>query len=389
MKFAIGLLGIVVCTLSPVLARATMCPPPANASTVDLQAQPFGIEVSMDGCWMFAATNGAQGHGTVAVLHDVGGVFSVYRVVGLRRAGEGEALTHDGKLLAVTEGDVVEVFSVPALEQASGDALAGWLRVGRDAGAVYALASLDDHLLFVSDELDHRISVYDLAKWRASDFRGDPHIGDIPTAIAPVGLALSPDGRWLYSTSETAPPRLGFAAPCKPEMDRERRHSQGLLIRIDVAKAAMNPTHATSGGLLAGCNPVRVVVSPDGSWLWVTARGDGTVLRIASGSLGSRAGNIHVESFPVGTSPVGIALRPDGHQVWVTLSDRFASAKGDGNGRQLVGLIGTDDPRAGAVTTVTEPVSGFPRELSFLPDGRTLAVGLFKARRIEFFTTPR
>lgn len=73
----------------------------------------------------------------------------------------------------------------------------------------------------------------------------------------------------------------------------------------------------------------------------------------------------------------------------VALSDRFAMKQGVGNGRQFAGPIGTDNAAASAsVQTVSEPVSGFPRELVFLPDGRTLAVGLFKDNRIEFFTTP-
>jgi DNA-binding beta-propeller fold protein YncE len=388
MKFVVGLLGIVLCVLFSVRARASVCPPPANASVVDLQAQPFGIQVSGDGCWMFVATSDGHDHGTVAVLHDTKGVFSVYRVVGLRQAGAGEALTHDGDLLAVTEGNRVEVLSVPALEQASGDALKGRLRVGHDAGAVYAIASVDDHLLFVSNELDQRISVYDLAKWRAMEFKGNPLIGEIPTAIAPVGLALSPDGRWLYSTSETAPPRWGLTAPCKPETSQERRHSHGVLLRVDVAKAATNPSDSVVGAVQAGCNPVRVAISPNGAWLWVTARGDGTVLGIATTSLGTKSENVDMASFHVGTSPIGVAVRSDGRQVWVALSDRFASGKDGGGGMELAGLIGTGDSHVASVKVVTEPVSGFPRELAFLPDGRTLAVGLFKAKRIEFFTTP-
>ena len=388
MKLVPGLLGVVLCVLFFMPAWASACLPPANASVVDLQARPFGIEVSGDGCWMFVATNDGHDHGTVAVLRDANGTFSVYRVVGLRQAGAGETLTHDGKLLAVTEGSQVEVLSVPALEQASVDALKGTLRVGHDAGAVYAITSLDDHLLFVSNELDRRISVYDLAKWRAADFKGNPLVGEIPTAIAPVGLALSPDGRWLYSTSETAPPRWGLAAPCEPETSEERRHSRGVLLRFDVAKTAMNPSGSAAGGVQAGCNPVRVAVSPNGAWLWVTARGDGAILGVAATSFGVKSETVDMTSFHVGISPVGVAVRPDGRQVWVALSDRFVSGKDDGSGMQLAGLIGTGDFHASSVKVVTEPVSGFPRELAFLPGGRTLVVGLFKARRIEFFTPP-
>jgi DNA-binding beta-propeller fold protein YncE len=49
----------------------------------------------------------------------------------------------------------------------------------------------------------------------------------IPAQLAPVGLAFSPDGRWLYSTSE------GVKLPS----------AVGSLSVIDVAKAETDPAH--------------------------------------------------------------------------------------------------------------------------------------------------
>lgn len=379
-------LALAVCVAWP-CARAATCPPPANGAALAVPGHPFGLAFSSDGCWLFVAMKAGRYGGALGVLHDTDGTFALARSVGLPHAGNGEALTHDGRLLIVTEGADAEVFDVAALEQGSGQPRVGRLNDGDAPGMVYALASKDDGLLFVSDENAQAVSVFDLAKWRAQDYRGDPLLGRVTTAPGPVGLALAPDGRWLYVTSEVAPRRQGFADTCAPETHRDRRHPQGLLLRIDVAKAAHDPRASLAGGVQAGCNPVRVAVAPDGEALWVTARDSREVLRIGVDAFAAHGG-VKVSGFDVGGGPVGIAIRPDGKQAWIALADRFQNTKYNPQGREVVGLLGIDAPGPAAVNAVSEPASAFPRELVFLPDGRSFAVGLYAAQRIEFFTTP-
>lgn len=383
---ALAMSWLACCILFPGTARAD-CSAPHNGSAVDVPGKPFGIAFSSDGCWMFVSMTTAMHQGAIAVLHDAGGEYSIARVVKLQDGGTGEALTHDGRLLIVAEWDDAAVFDVGELEQASGRALAGHLDDGHDPGAVYVISSLDDQLLFVSDENSRQIDVFDLAKWRIAHFKGNPRIGRIPTGVGPVGFALSPDGDWLYSTSEQAPRHAGFDDSCQPEYGRGHRHPEGLLLRIDVTKAATNPRTSLSGGIQAGCSPVRVAASPDGQYLWVTARGDNAVLRVPASALTSKD-RVNVTSFDVGGGPVGIAVRPDGKQVWIALSNRFHNTKYNPQGREVVGLLGADQSQTGSIRAVSEPASAFPRELVFLPDGRTFAVGLFAAKRIEFFATP-
>lgn len=392
MKFAnipLCALALTLAALIPLAARASACPAPANRSSLDVPGHPFGIAVSADGCWLFVSMRVTSKHGALAVLHDRDGRFAVERVVAMRNVATGNALTSDGSMLAVTAGDRVAMFSVAALEQASGDPQLGTLRLHHGAGAVYAIATPDNRLLFVSEERKRRIGVFDLARWRAHKFKGNPHLGDIPTGFGPAGLALSPDGHWLYATSEVAPRSAGFAPSCKPENKRERMHPQGLLTRIDVAKAARDPRASVAGILQAGCNPVRVAVSPDGIDLWVTARGDNALLRIPARAFATTRRHVDVGRFHVGVSPIGVAVRPDGRQVWGALSNRFSDATHDSSGMELAGLLGAGNPHADSLGVIHKPASGFPRELAFLPDGRTLVVGLFAARRIEFVATPR
>ncbi len=149
-----------------------------------------------------------------------------------------------------------------------------------------------------------------------------------------------------------------------------------------MAKAATDPTHSVDGAVAAGCSPVRVALSPSGSEAWISARGDNALLQIPTKSLQRESSPGKRIQIKVGAGPVGVAVRPDGSQVWTTLSDRF----GGGDPAGLVGLIGISDFKT--MKTVEGKSPGFPRELLFLPDGKTLVIGLFQASKIDFMTTP-
>lgn len=357
---------------------APTCPGPAEVAFTAVPGRPFSALPSGDGCWLFVSLSNGPGHGSVAVLHDIQGSFTLERTVALRAPAAGEALSADGRVLAVTVGDGVDLLDVPRIEQTAADPLISRLD-DSGAGATYDIITRDDRLLFVSDERSHRLSVYDLALARDPQRSGDALIGHIPTGWAPVGLALSPDGAWLYATSEA-----GMSGPdrCAPEATYEPYHPVGVLLKIDIAKAATQPRNSIVTGVPAGCSPVRVAVSPSGETLWVTARGDNALLRIPAAGLTEGPGHVETESFAIGTQPVGLAVRPDGKQVWVALSARFERSKPGG----LVGVTGIDG--GGSIRILSTPASGFPRNLSFLPDGHTLVVTLFRSKAIEFLPTP-
>lgn len=135
-----------------------------------------------------------------------------------------------------------------------------------------------------------------------------------------------------------------------------------------------------AGALVAGCNPVRVAASPNGKWVWVTARGSNKLVRFQIGD-SPAWDHIVSSSFEVGVSPVGVAVRPDGRQVWVALSNRF----GDEKAGKLVGL--EDATQETPTKFLSAPAAGFPREVSFLPDNRTVVVTLFSANQVELIPT--
>lgn len=362
------------------VAAAVSCPAPARPALTAVPGRPFSAVSSSDGCWVFVSLSDGRGHGSIAVLRNVQGSFTLVRTVASSAAALGEALAPDGQLLALTVRDGVDLIDVSRLEQPTGDPIVA--RLGYDGGGpIYDVISRDGQLLFVSDEDANRISVFNLALARNPQHRGDALIGQIPTAGAPVGLAVSPDGKWLYATSEVGQHDSGLPDRCAPHSGYDRRHPVGVLLKIDVAKATTDPRESVVAVIPAGCDTVRVAVSPSGEALWVTARGDDALLRIDAAGL-SRGGGVQTLSIPIGTEPVGVAVRPDGEQVWVALSSRFERGRPGG----LAGIAGIANP--GKIELMSAPTGGFPRELSFLPDGRTLVVTLFRSRAVEFMPTP-
>ena len=365
-------------------APASGCPAPAKGTAIAVPGHPFGIVATDDNCWVFASLDTGKKQGAVAVLHNDGGQFTLTRSVEVKSNLYGAALTRDGKLLAVAAADNTAIFDVARLEQGDTGALLGMLDDGARAGAIYAAIGKGDRLLFVSDEYAKQISVFDLAKVRSGHYGEDARIGRVHTAAEPVGLAVSPDGHWLYATNEIGPATSRHAADCESETSGQRKHAQGLLVRIDIDKAASDPEHALAEALPAGCNPVRVAVAPSGNEVWVTARGGNELLRFRVAEWLAGSGNAAKQGYEIGTNPIGVAMRPDGKQVWAALSNRFGKDR-DAKGELAGVTLGAD----GAVgESMSAPAKGFPRELIFLHDGRTLLAALFDAQQLEFVPTP-
>jgi len=371
-----GLTAIGVATAAH--AQAAPCAYTAEAAAVSVPGRPFAALPSADGCWLFVSMLGAakpSEGGGVAVLRNENGRFVVTHVLPIAGGPGGIALTHDGRTLIAAAQDNVAIVDVEKLQRGDAGAVTVTLSEEADSGAIYAATSLDDGLLFVAEERRNRIAVLDLAQARGAGRRSV--IGFIPQGRAPVGLALSADGRRLYATSEIAS-APGLPAPCAPQVaGRGREQPEGTLSVIDVAAAGRDPAKALVAVRTAGCSPVRVALSPDGGTAWVTARGDDRVEGFATARLSGATTGPPEISVKVGTAPVGVAARPDGAQVWVANSDRF-SANGNGS-------LTAVSPSGAVVRTV--PSGRFPRDLRFLPDGKTLVVAEFGSQAVQFVPT--
>ncbi|HEX8118351.1 MAG TPA: hypothetical protein VF521_13830, partial [Pyrinomonadaceae bacterium] len=268
-------------------ARAQQCNAPMKdaVSFVPLPGRPFSTVASPDGCWLFVSVTSSnpRSFNGVALLRRRGGEVRLEKVFPVEAEPTGMTLTHDGKLLVVADGDYVVFMDAARMTSgAGGDPVLGYIKDGDFPGSVYVNTTADDKLLFVSDEAEQSVTVINLQKARAEGFKESAVVGRIPTGAAPIALTFSPDGRWLYTTSQRAPQNFNWPVECKPEgadpATAQPRFPQGAIIVVDVAKAAADPANSVAARVQAGCSPVRLAISPDGARVYVTARNSNALL---------------------------------------------------------------------------------------------------------------
>lgn len=380
-------------------ARAQGAAPRCDAPTgepvsyVQLPGHPFGTVSTPDGCWLFVSLNSSNPKSAngVAVLSRAGGRITLKRVVQVEAGPTGMTMTHDGKLLVVADDEYVVFMDVSRMVEGRGDPLLGYIKDADFAGSVYVNTTADDRFLFVSDENVETVTVINLERARAEGFKASAIVGKVPTGLAPIALTFSPDGRWLYTTSEIAPESFGWPVECKPEGEdpatAKPRYAQGAIIVVDVQKATSDPAHAAVARVPAGCSPVRLAISPDGSRVYVTARNNNALLAFDTAKLLSDAGRARVATVPVGSSPVGVAVVGGGRQVVVTNSNRFAR---DQRARQTLTVIDAARVGDGASAILgSVPAGIFPREFGHSPDGQTLYVANYISNELEVIDLKR
>jgi DNA-binding beta-propeller fold protein YncE len=331
-------------------------------------ADPFGVVVTADGRWSFAALPDNASIGVFRIGRS--DLPALVRQVYLYLTGQplGEVLTHDGRyLLAADNEDGALVISVGRAEAGQADAQVGILGNGTaGSGAIEVAVSPDDRFAFVSLEDSASIAVYNLQRALTKGFGAADLVGVIPVGTAPVGLAVSPDGQWLYATSE-----LARAAPAS---------AQGTLTVISLRRAETDPAASLVATVAAGCSPVRVITSASGSVVWVTARGSDRVLGFSAARLRTDSAHSMIASVEVGEAPVGLALVDGGRRIVVADSNRFSAS----GASSILAAVDVAAALAGRPALLGYlPAGGFPREMALEPDGRTLLVSNFSSGQLE------
>lgn len=408
-------------------AQQSSCNAPARDAIVHLEmpGTPFEPVVTPDGCWIFVTlTSGNDaGGGRVVVVHRDGGSLRIERVAELNGNPTGAVLTHDGRLLAIADGGYVAFLDAQKLVSGDGDPVLGYMGNGAPVGFINVNVSPDDKLLFAAAERAEAIEVIDLDTARATHFADRAVIGKILTGNAPISLTFSPDARYMYTTSEGSRAEWGWPRDCKPDEQPSRPpppaapqprqnpnnrrgdiaprprepvrrepplayHSRGSIMVVDVAAAATDPQSSVRSIVSAGCEPVRLVLSPDGATAYVSARSDDQLLAFDTQRLLSDTAHALIGHVEVGVAPVGVAVADSGARVFVTNSNRF---EGGADDRQPVAIVDAVKLRAGGSKAKigTIPAGAFPRELRVSADGRTLFITNFASRTLEMVDLAR
>ena len=354
---------------APGCSTATASAPKLSGVATALErvpGTPFGVVVTADGRWSFVSLTSA---GSVGVFR-IGRAALPSPVRQVHTGGEplGEALTPDGRYLLAADGaDGAAVINVSRAESGGAGALLGTLGSGSAGGAIEVAVSPDGRFAFVSLEDSASIAVYNLQRGLAEGFGRSDLVGMIPVGIAPVGLAVSPDGRWLYATSE-------LAAGGSPS------GGQGTLTVISLDRAETDPAGSVVSTVDAGCSPVRVITSADGGVVWVTARESDRLLGFSAARLRTSPAHSLIASVEVGEAPVGLALVDCGTRIVIADSNRFDAP----HETSSLAVVSAPAALAGRPSLIGYlRAGGFPRQMALEPDGKTLLVTNFTSQQLE------
>jgi DNA-binding beta-propeller fold protein YncE len=337
---------------------------------------------SKDGCWVFVSLTGRGENSGLAVLKRSGGRIELVRVVSFPSSPTGITLTHDGKLLIGAATTLTVIADVKKMTEGAPDAVAGSIAGGR--GNIYANTTDDDRLLFVAEENGQSITVIDLERARRNGYAPDAVIGKVPVGLAPIALTLSPDNKWLYTTSQRALPDWNWPKACKPEgapvPDSVITNPEGAVIVIDVTRAKTDPAHAVAARVPAGCSPVRMTSSPKGDRIYVSARNSNAVLEFDTAKLVSDGAHAMVGIAPVGDAPVPVMTVDKGRRLLVGNSNRFA---GRDEPQSLTVLDTAKISQGLAAVQGIIPAGSFPREMAVSSDQRTLFLTNFGSNSLQ------
>ena len=133
------------------------------------------------------------------------------------------------------------------------------------------------------------MAVFDLRKSLAEGFGQSGLVGTVPVGQDPVGIAQSPDGRWLYVAQE------GTQTP----------PAEGRLYVLSASRAETDPGKAVQTSAVAGCGPARVIVSGNGDEVWVTDRESNALVAFSAAKLLTKPEHSLIARVNVGQNPIG------------------------------------------------------------------------------------
>lgn len=369
-------------------AELGACNQPTSEAVIDvaLPGHPFMALATPDGCWMFVSMQKGRPpvQSGVAVVQRTHGKVTLARVVPLGNA-VGMVLSHDGKMLIVTNEDYVDFLDVERLKSGQGDPKLGRIYGGPGAAETNVNVTPDDRFLFVSDHAipKETATVYRLDQARAAGFKGDFKVGSIHVGREVLAIAFSRDQRYVYIVTEQAGSDSTWPVACPQNPPVNKKPVEGVLNVIDVERAKTDPANSIVARIKAGCVATRMALSPKGDRVYVTARADDALVVLDATKFLTDPEHAKIATVPVGKSPTGVSLMDGGKKLVVT-------NVGTTDEQQTLTVIDAARVTSGTAAIVgTIPVGSGPRDASLTKDGRTLFVPNFNSSTLRLIDLVR
>ena len=275
--------------------------PKVTSAMVKLGGHPFGVTTTPSGAHTFVTLGNS-----IAVLANGSALApTLLHTMSVPGAQKGDVVTSDDQELLVASGGGALVLKTKPAEHGH-VVLLGTLSSPGGRGAVEVELSPNGRFAFVTLQSSGGVAVFNLQEALAGNFAG-AFVGLIPTGVEPVGMATSPDGKWLYVTSIE---KVKTSSP-----------SAGLVSVVNLAKAEVNPAKSVVSTAAAGCSPVRVIVSTSGADVWVTARESDALLGFSAAKLRTDPKHALIARVDVGAGPIGLTFVDQGKRIVVANSN--------------------------------------------------------------------
>ena len=314
----------------------------ARAGTLRLPGTPDGIATTPDGRVSFVALQ--SGAPRIAVVANGPSWLRLLRTVRVPAYASGLKVTPDGRYVLGAVGGGLVVLDAAGVNAGTRHALLGSLAappsvVGTGPGAAEIAVSRDSRYAFVTLEAAGAVAVFDLHIAIRTGFGPRGFVGAIPVGAGALGIAASPDDRWLYEVSESA--------------QRTSGPSRGALDVINLKTAVTDPARSVIASTAVPCAPVRLALSPAGTTVWVTAKNANALLGFSAPALRTHPALALVSVTRVGAQPLGVGVTDAGRKVLVADSNLSHSPKA----RSGVSVIDIASP-------------GTPKLLGTIPTGK-------------------
>jgi hypothetical protein len=262
--------------------------------------------------------------GAVAVLKPIKGKLAVATVVDMPTEPVGIALTKDESVAAIAGTSRIYFVDVGHLLADQASAILGVAEYDKEAGTVSLLLSLDERVLFASDEKAATVTLIDFAAARASRFTTTPVLRRISVDWAPTILKMRIDGKYVLVPVEAV--RRQFKPPilCAGHPGGERVNPVGAILAIKIARAAEQPFGSPASRSFAGCSPVRLELSTDGQAAYVTNREENKLRVMDVSKILRGESDASIAELDIGPAPIGVALVDHDRLALVTNSNRWA-----------------------------------------------------------------